>query len=409
MTATTPESLLLREALAAAAQGRLVIPLHNVVNDKCSCGDVKCKSQGKHPRTANGSKDGTTDPKVIRSWWKTWPNANIGFCTGADAGCFMVGPDGPAGIEALAKMEAQHGSLPRTPTVRSGSDGQHRYFRWPQGVEIHNHRNHRKVPIDVRGESGLAVAPPSRNAKGAYVWEIRPDECEIAEAPAWLVEWCMDESASTPPPPKTSISKMKIRGASIEDRAIAYLAKMSPAISGSGGHDQTFEAARVVVYGFDLGVEAGFVLLRDHYNPRCQPPWCEKDLRHKCQDADVKPFTKPRGWLLIESTNGHHHGNGRAPSPPSPVEPLGAQDEGESDKVHWTDRGNAMRLVRLHGLNLRHCQPWHKWFAWDGARWRIDDTFAVTRCAKSVAVNLYRWAIQLIEQLSQEAEEDSGE
>jgi hypothetical protein len=73
---------------------------------------------------------------------------------------------------------------------------------------------------------------------------------------------------------------------------------MPPAVSGQGGHDQTMHAARVVVYGFDLGPEAGFGLLWEHYNPRCEPPWSEAELRHKCQEADAKPFDRPRGWLL---------------------------------------------------------------------------------------------------------------
>ena len=77
-----------------------------------------------------------------------------------------------------------------------------------------------------------------------------------------------------------------------------YLAKMPPAISGQGGHDRTMEAARVVVYGFDLGPEVGFQLLCQHYNPRCDPSWSEKELRHKCEEAASVPFGKERGWLL---------------------------------------------------------------------------------------------------------------
>lgn len=58
-------------------------------------------------------------------------------------------------------------------------------------------------------------------------------------------------------------------------------------------------AARVVCYGFDLGEEIGFQLLRDEYNARCRPEWSEAELRHKCNDA-VYPggFNYSRGWLL---------------------------------------------------------------------------------------------------------------
>jgi hypothetical protein len=38
-------------------------------------------------------------------------------------------------------------------------------------------------------------------------------------------------------------------------------------------------------------------LLIDHYNPRCEPPWLEKELRHKVEDAADKPHERPPGWL----------------------------------------------------------------------------------------------------------------
>jgi hypothetical protein len=81
-------------------------------------------------------------------------------------------------------------------------------------------------------------------------------------------------------------------------RAVAYLAKVPPAISGQGGHAQTYAAARAVVWGFDLGPEVGLDLLLEHYNPLCAPPWSEEELRHKCADAHADPFDKPRGYLL---------------------------------------------------------------------------------------------------------------
>jgi hypothetical protein len=96
---------------------------------------------------------------------------------------------------------------------------------------------------------------------------------------------------------------------SIPERAIAYLASCPPAISGKGGHAQTFDVARSIVWGFDLGPEIGFDLLWQHYNSRCLPPWSEQELRHKCKEADAVPFDKPRGWLLA----------GNYPLPASPT------------------------------------------------------------------------------------------
>ncbi|QOJ01029.1 MAG: DUF3987 domain-containing protein [Phycisphaeraceae bacterium] len=80
-------------------------------------------------------------------------------------------------------------------------------------------------------------------------------------------------------------------------RAEAYLDRIPPAISGSGGHSQTYAAATAIVHGFGLDAETAFGLLWDRYNPRCQPPWSEKELRHKVCDAANKPHDRPHGWL----------------------------------------------------------------------------------------------------------------
>jgi hypothetical protein len=110
--------------------------------------------------------------------------------------------------------------------------------------------------------------------------------------------------------------------ADVEQRAIAYLAKMPPAVQGQGGSGVTMYAARVVVHGFDLGPDVGFRLLDSHYNHRCEPPWTEKELRHKCEDADTKPFNKARGWLLQQDRpSSRSTALAKVKSPPQPSKP----------------------------------------------------------------------------------------
>jgi putative DNA primase/helicase len=82
----------------------------------------------------------------------------------------------------------------------------------------------------------------------------------------------------------------------IEERARRYLAKCQPAISGQHGHDRTFAVACVVGPGFDLPPDVTFRLIWDDYNPRCVPPWSEKEVHHKVDDSyRVEPR---RGWKL---------------------------------------------------------------------------------------------------------------
>ena len=64
----------------------------------------------------------------------------------------------------------------------------------------------------------------------------------------------------------------------------------------------------------------------------------------------------------------------------------------EDEPLPMTDVGNGQRLVARYGHALRYCHPWSKWLAWDGARWRLDDTGAVWRMAKHTARAIFQEA-----------------
>jgi len=84
-------------------------------------------------------------------------------------------------------------------------------------------------------------------------------------------------------------------------RARQYLAKIPPAVSGAGGHQQTFKAAVALVWGFGLDAAAALTLMHE-YNARCSPPWSDGDLAHKINDAaKLTRHPKPRGHLLTET------------------------------------------------------------------------------------------------------------
>jgi hypothetical protein len=112
----------------------------------------------------------------------------------------------------------------------------------------------------------------------------------------------------------------RARDCDVEERARKYLRKMEPAISGRGGHDQTFKAACKIGPGFDLPLEVAYRLLWTEYNPRCEPPWSEAELRHKLDDAYANE--PRRGWLRDEPlNNGRRNGKHKAAhdgAPPSP-------------------------------------------------------------------------------------------
>ena len=84
---------------------------------------------------------------------------------------------------------------------------------------------------------------------------------------------------------------------SIIERARLYLQRVPGAISGQGGHNQTFKAACVLVHGFDLGQTEALILMSE-WNGTCEPPWTEKELIHKVESADKQQGDRPRGYLI---------------------------------------------------------------------------------------------------------------
>ena len=99
-------------------------------------------------------------------------------------------------------------------------------------------------------------------------------------------------------------------GTDVEARAIKYLDKCEGAVSGNKGHNKAFGVACRVGPGFDLAPDVAFRLIRDHYNPRCEPEWSETELRHKVEDAYKEE--PRRGWLLDVPAK-----KGRRGGPPS--------------------------------------------------------------------------------------------
>ena len=191
-----------------ADRGLRVIPLHDVHAGKCSCGKPpgSCKP-GKHPRISEWQHKATTDIGTIEGWLDQWPHANIGIVCGKGSGIFVVGPDGQEGINDLAALEMQHSEIPITATSETPGGGKHFYLRWPagDGAAIGQSVNIHGLKIDIRGEGGYVVAPPSASDKGAYEWSLAPDTFPIAKAPEWLVKLVRDgqgaEKRTTPAKP----------------------------------------------------------------------------------------------------------------------------------------------------------------------------------------------------------------
>lgn len=164
------------DALELAGAGYPVLPLHFPDGGGCSCGRSNCTSPGKHPRTRHGFKDATSDIAQVRRWWDEAPKANLGLATGGNL--VVVDIDGQVGEESVLNL----GTLPETASAQTGR-GRHLYFSGTSQSHVG------LLPgIDIRGEGGLVVAPPSFHASGVqYEWVSHLlDGC--ADLPAGVLE-----------------------------------------------------------------------------------------------------------------------------------------------------------------------------------------------------------------------------
>src|SRR5262249_46263950 len=60
-----------------------------------------------------------------------------------------------------------------------------------------------------------------------------------------------------------------------------------------------------------------------------------------------------------------------------------------SPPIRCTDLGNARRLVRRHGKNIRYSAELAQWFVWDGTRWVVDTSGGLQRLAKAVSESIF--------------------
>lgn len=140
----------------------------------------------KVPAVAGGFKVATTDAEQIALAWDVRPDMNVGIATGGPSrGLVVIDLDvdderGEDGVATLRAWEAEHGELPETVSAVTGRGGLHLYYlcNTPVGCSVDAGSG-----VDVRGEGGYVVAPPSVHPNGrAYCWETDPSEAEVARA-----------------------------------------------------------------------------------------------------------------------------------------------------------------------------------------------------------------------------------
>lgn len=186
----------LEHAQFYARLGFHVLPLHFPMFRqgavRCSCGKPACSSIGKHPYpkfAPNGLKNASNAPGIIEPWFKDTV-LNVGIVTGEKSGIVVLDIDPRHdGDETLAALEKKHGPLPLTWRFLTGGGGEHIIFRHPGGT-VPNSAGHIGKGIDVRGDGGYIVAPPSKHESGriyAISVDHDPESVPLADLPDWLL------------------------------------------------------------------------------------------------------------------------------------------------------------------------------------------------------------------------------
>lgn len=159
----------------------------------------------KVPATKAGFKAATTDPAKVERWWSHNPEFNIGVATGA-SGLVVVDLDakdvavtvevvdghpemvatGTNGPATWCRMLADlNEPWPDTTEVET-PNGAHLYFDAPEAESVPNSVSRIGAGIDVRGDGGYVVAPPSLVDGATYTWSNVTDP--LLALPGWVLE-----------------------------------------------------------------------------------------------------------------------------------------------------------------------------------------------------------------------------
>jgi hypothetical protein len=247
---------LLEAALSYASKGWHVFPL-----------------KGKIPLTPDGFKSATVNEALIRKWWELWPNANIGIATGAASDLVVIDIDKKSGgWTSVAELNNEGHFFSTEYEVETGGGGAHFYYEHP-GHPIKNKAG--LFPgIDVRGDGGYVVAPPSTHESGKPYVSLNP-----AHRPNLLPEWLLDKLKEAPKAPPSNAD-----GEVIE-----------------GGRNQWLTATAGFLQRKGVLTLEGLLAINDE---KCSPPLPEREVTRIFENVSRYEVSDP----VVANADGEHGG-----------------------------------------------------------------------------------------------------
>lgn len=242
----------------------------------------------------------------------------------------------------------------------TGTSGRHIYFEHP-GRDVRNSAGKLGLGLDVRGDGGYVLLPGSvhRDTGRVYEWEVlhHPDEVPLAPVPLWLLALMTEAGGRTTA--VTADARIP------EGQRNTTLASLAGSMRRRGMSQSEIEAA-----------------LLEENAVRCNPPLPDDEVRRIAGSVARYEPAPPSG-------------NGRKPGSVGGPDMLG---------FPLTDLGNAERLVRRHGHDLRFVRVWGVWLIWDGRRWAEDNTGGIERRAKETVRAMASQAAAMFDTAAQGAQ-----
>ncbi|WP_020520055.1 bifunctional DNA primase/polymerase [Catelliglobosispora koreensis] len=216
------------------------------------CRDIDPKHhdpQGCRCLTCHGFYAATRDPKVIGQLLISEPHGMLAIRTGTASGLVVVDVDpGHGGMASLKTLVAQ-GLTPPTRYVVTGSGGLHLYYKHPgPHTKILNSSGKLAPGIDIRGDGGLAAAPPSLHPRTRKPYAWADESTPISEMAPALVAACNQlEARLAVPAANGSTPVMRSAG------AISHPARLLQTLLDKV-HNAPPGRTRVTLYGCARGV-----------------------------------------------------------------------------------------------------------------------------------------------------------
>ena len=247
----------------------------------------------KQPLTEHGLHDAVEGEAQARALFQRPGVAMIGVPTGARSGFVVIDLDIKGGQPGLEWLAANEHRIPATRRHRTQSGGLHLLFANPEGRRIRNSVSKVAPGVDVRGQGGYVIVPPSPGY--TIVNDAMP-----APMPAWLLD-LLDPPA---PAPAAPAPRPRIQTGDGTPYGLRALEAETSAILAApfGQQETTLNAACLrlgqLVAGGELAADVAFpALLSAALGMASQPgrePWVPAKLREKVRAAFADGQRTPR-------------------------------------------------------------------------------------------------------------------